>query len=369
MKKDLCLVVNVAALYRRPIFKMIDAEFCCDFYIGDKVGYPLELMDYNDLIGFKKKLPFRKIFNNFYWLGGSVSVVVEPYKIFILTGEPHCISTWIFLVLAKILRKKTILWSHGWYGGENRIKRFIKKLFFSLASKVMLYGDRARNLMIKEGFDQDNLFCIYNSLDYNHQVIIRRTLNYTSIYKSYFGNSNPVIIFIGRLTKIKKLNQLIHCLNLLHSKNVSCNLVLIGNGEEENMLSELVSMYKLNNKVWFYGSCFKEEELANLIYNANVCVSPGNVGLTAIHCFTYGVPVITHNNFNKQVPEFEAIVPNVNGNFFKEDSIQDMCEKIIPWLKSTESQKNTIKRQCYTVVDKKYNPNNQINILKENLTF
>jgi glycosyltransferase involved in cell wall biosynthesis len=223
--------------------------------------------------------------------------------------------------------------------------------------------------MIKEGFDQDNLFCIYNSLDYNHQVRIRHTLNYTSIYKSYFGNSDPVIIFIGRLTKIKKLNQLIYCLNLLHSKNFSCNLVLIGSGEEEYMLSELVSMYKLNNKVWFYGSCFKEEELANLIYNANVCVSPGNVGLTAIHCFTYGVPVITHNNFNKQVPEFEAIVPNVNGNFFKEDSIQDMCEKIIPWLKLTESQKNTIKQQCYMVVDKKYNPNNQISILKENLTF
>ena len=44
-------------------------------------------------------------------------------------------------------------------------------------------------------------------------------------------------------------------------------------------------------------------------------VSPGNVGLTAIHSLSYGTPVLTHNNFNNQMPEVESIQPGFNGYF------------------------------------------------------
>jgi glycosyltransferase involved in cell wall biosynthesis len=367
MSKNLCLVINVAAIYRAPIFKMIDQEFVCDFFIGDKVGYPIKLMNYNELKGFKEILKFKKLFNNFYWQSGAVSLVFKPYKTFIITGEPYCISTWILLITAKILKKKTVLWSHGWYGRESRIKKIIKKIFFSLSTKVMLYGDHARNLMINEGFNQDKLFCIYNSLDTNKQLKIRQTLNYTSIYKNYFGNNDPVILFIGRLDHFKKLHKLILCLKLLQTKKINCNLIIIGSGEEESYLSELVSNHKLNNKVWFYGPSYNEEKLGNLIFNANVGVTPGVIGLTVLHCFAYGVPFIGHNNFTKQGPEFESITPNLTGDFFKEDCIEDMCKKIIPWLKLSLSQRNNVKQHCYDVVDNKYNPNNQINILKNNI--
>ena len=367
MKKNICFVFNVAAIYRAPIFKLIDQEFDCDFYIGDRVSYPLKLMNYNELKGFQKLLKFQKIFHNFYWQRGAISLVFKPYKTYIITGEPYCISTWVLLFFAKILRKKTFLWSHGWYGRESNIKKIIKKIFFSLSTKVILYGDHARNLMIKEGVNQNKLVCVYNSLDTNNQVKIRGTLNYSSIYENYFGNNDPVILFIGRITKSKKLNQLILCLRLLHQKNITCNLIIIGSGEYEFSLSELVSKYKLNNNVWFYGSSYNEKKIANLIFNANVCVSPGNVGLTALHCFAYGIPVITHNNFTNQGPEFESITPNLNGDFFIEDSIEDMCEKTIPWLSLSKHQRNAVKQDCYDVIKDKYNPNNQINILKNNI--
>ena len=124
-----------------------------------------------------------------------------------------------------------------------------------------------------------------------------------------------------------------------------------------------------NNKVWFYGPCYNEQQIASLIFNANVCVSPGNVGLTAIHCLAYGIPVITHNNFKNQNPEFESITSNINGDFFKEDSIEDMCEKTIPWLNLSRNQRDTVKQHCYDVISDKYNPNNQINILKKTIKY
>lgn len=362
-KNDICCIFNLAAIYRAPIFKLIDQEFKCDFYLGDKVSYSLKLMDYNELVGFKKKLKFIKLIANFYWQRGAISLAFKSYKIYIITGEPYCISTWVLLAITKILRKKTYLWTHGWYGRESIMKKIIKKIFFSLSAKVLLYGDYARNLMIKEGFNQDKLICIYNSLDYNNQYNIRNSLTYSAIYTNYFGNEDPVILYIGRVLESKKLDQLILSLRLLHQKT-PCNLIIIGSGEDELRLSELVTQCKLNNNVWFYGACYEEKQLGNLIYNANVCVSPGNVGLMALHSLMYGTPVITHNNFKNQGPEFGSITPALTGNFFIEDSIEDLSEKIIPWLSLNKNERNLVKQKCYEIIDNRYNPNYQLSILK-----
>ncbi len=70
-------------------------------------------------------------------------------------------------------------------------------------------------------------------------------------------------------------------------------------------------------RIWLYGACYDEEIIGELIFNAQLCVSPGNVGLTAMHSLVYGTPVITHNNFSNQSPEFEAIIDGKTGSFSK----------------------------------------------------
>ena len=99
------------------------------------------------------------------------------------------------------------------------------------------------------------------------------------------------------------------------------------NIDKEELLN-LVKSLKLDRQVWFFGACYDESKIAELIFNANVCVSPGNVGLTAIHSLSYGTPVITHDSFSHQMPEFEAIIPNLTGNFFEEGNLQSMNEVI-----------------------------------------
>ena len=56
--------------------------------------------------------------------------------------------------------------------------------------------------------------------------------------------------------------------------------------------------------------CYNEEANAELLYNASVCVCPAEVGLTAIHSLLFGTPVVSNDNFDEQMPEFESIIPN-----------------------------------------------------------
>ncbi|MGN6602367.1 MAG: glycosyltransferase family 4 protein [Ginsengibacter sp.] len=345
----------------------MDEELRCDFYIGANIFYSIKLMTYETLKGFKKRLKFSSLLGNFYWQEGSVLLSFRGYKHYILTGDPYCISTWVIMVLNKLTFKKTYLWCHGWYGDENWLKKIFKMIFFGLSDKVFLYGEYARDLMVREGFNPKKLVPLYNSLDYNKQVGIRARLRNSNVYKQHFQNSFPVLIFIGRIQAIKKIEHLIQAMVRINEGANKCNLVVVGKDVEGVNLQEMVNSYNLDKFVWFYGPCYNEEIIAELIFNADLCVSPGNVGLTAIHSLVYGTPLLTHGNFKKQMPEFEAIQEGETGGFYKENSIEDLAEKILKWCWGDKPRRSLIREKCYSIIEKKYNPNVQINIIKSTI--
>jgi len=362
--KGICCIFNLAPHYNAPIYSLIDKEIGADFYLGNRVSSSIKLMNYEELTGFRKKLKYIPLIGNFYYQKGVVQLFLKPYKHYIITGEPYCVSTWIILVLLRFTKKKTYLWTHGWYGNETFLKRKIKKLFYGLSDKLLLYGDYSKRIMIDEGFDSNKLTVIYNSLDFNTQSSIYDNLSRTSIYKDHFGNERPVLIYLGRIQNRKKIGLLIDAIEVMNLKGEHYNLVLIGNQIEGNSLQQIVVDKGLSDQVWFYGACYDEFRLGECIYNSDLCVVPGDVGLTVMHSFVYGTPVLTHNNFPKHGPEFEAIIPTVTGDFFIEDSITDLCLKINIWTNISEETREIVRRSCFSVVAEKYNPQTQIKILK-----
>ncbi len=119
----------------------------------------------------------------------------------------------------------------------------------------------------------------------------------------------------------------------------------------------------LGKSVWFYGACYDEKQIAEFLYNADLCVSPGNVGLTAMHAMMFGCPVISHDNFPMQMPEFEAIEVGNTGAFFKENDVDNLAETINNWIK-TCSDRESVRKSCFKVIDEKYNPHVQLETLR-----
>jgi len=356
-----CLIYNYAQHYREGIFKLLDSELEFDSYFGDKMG-DVKKMNYEKLLNFKKELKNIYLSGNIYYQRGAVRLLFKNYDNYILLGEYYCLSNWGLLLLSKFTTKKIYLWTHGWYGNEGFLKKVVKKIFFKLSNGIFLYGDYAKNLMIKEGFNPNKLHVIFNSLNYTQQVKVRKKLKPSNIYKEYFKNENPVFIFIGRLTKVKKLNYIIEAQEALRKNNIFVNNIFIGNGEELSTLMLLAKGYNAVNSNWFYGASYSEKEISDLVYNADLCLSPGNVGLTAIHSMMYGTPVLTHNDFTKQMPEFEAILKGKTGDFFKKDDLTSMRIVLINWLE-LHKDRDLIRINCFQRIDEYFNPNYQLNII------
>lgn len=365
-KKKVALIYNFAQHYRKSIFKKLDDNTEIDFYFGDYLDWAPDIkkMDLSELKGFKKELRNVRILKYFIWQKGSLRAIMNKrYTHVILYGDSFYLSNWFILIYCRLFNIKTAIWTHGLYKDMKKIAKIYNTVFYKLTNYVFLYGNYAKNKMLLKGFNPSKLLVVFNSLDYDKQLKIRENLTDNDVYKNYFKNDKPVLLYIGRIQKVKKIEMVILALEtLLFTKN-EFNFIIVGNGKEKENLEKLVKEKNLNDNVWFYGDCYDEEIIGNLIFNSVVCVSPGNIGLTAMHSMVYGTPAITHNNFNNQGPEFEAIEESVTGGFFEENDIDSLIEVIEFWISNSKENRVKIRENCFRKIDTYYNPNYQLKII------
>lgn len=361
----LLVIYNFAQAYRKGIFLEIEKAWDCDWIFGDN-STDIKEMDTSLLKN------VRRVRNKRY---GPLKVQTEIAKIcrsdeydtILVLGELLNLSMWrIFIENAlRKKKKKLFIWTHGWYGREGLAKRKLKRLFFSMADKVLLYGNFAKDVAISQGFNAAKLDVIHNSLDHKQQLKLRAGLTKTDVYTKHFGNDYPTIIFIGRLSSVKKLDQLVEAVALLSDSGEMYNLVFVGGGEMNDSLHALVAQKGLTDQVWFYGACYDDTQNASLIYNADMCVAPGNVGLTAMHTMVFGTPVLTHDNFPLQMPEFEAVIPGKTGDFFHYDDVVSIADCISNWNANYGTRREEIRQNCYKEIDENWTPQFQMAVLRK----
>ncbi|MHA8067264.1 glycosyltransferase family 4 protein [Aquirufa sp. ROCK2-A2] len=362
----ICCIFNFAPHYRSSIYELMGKELDCDFYFGDKSSTPIKKLNYGELKGFKQEIENCYLGNTFFiWQKNVLKLVFKPsYKTFLLTGDSSILSNWLIAIFARLLNKKVIIWTHGMQQPLTFTGKLINYPLYYLSNKILLYGNYGKKLMISEGFKVEKLEVIYNSLHHELQLKVRSKLNESDVYSSHFGNNFPVIIYVGRLQRVKKIDLILEAMNLLHTRNVFCNLVLLGEKMEDFRL-DFSAGVNLEACLWEYGPCYDENILGDLIYNSDVCVSPGNIGLTSVHSLSYGTPCITHNNFKFQMPEFEVIEEGETGDFFIENDAIDLALKMEKWLGLEKGRREAVRDRAYAKIDQYYNPNYQLSVLKK----
>lgn len=341
------------------------------FYFGPALS--IKEIDFDDRwTGYRKyihrlaNLRFRNIL--YFQLGFWSPLWKQRWSAVIVLGDMYILSNWIIAMVCRWRKIPVFFWGHGFYGSENRIKHFVRKRFLSLADGHFLYGHYAKELMMVKGFAPGGLHVVYNSLDYDAHKAIRSKVLDRDFYRSvnYFVNSQlPILVFIGRLTPEKRLGKLITAVEALAIRNVLVNLVIIGDGPDAQGLKDMVAP-SIAGQVYFYGACYDELQNGRLLANADLCVSPGNVGLTAIHSLSFGTPVCTHNDMRQQMPEAEAIVPGKTGIFFDLHR-DDLAEAIESWIAGAYDR-DEVRKVCYELIDTRYNPSVQLDVFRQVLT-
>lgn len=348
----------------------MDDQLNCDFFFGDFVHQPIKQFPPENLNGYKKRFHTYRIKGTRFFFSTKIKDIFNArYTHYILTADIYYLINWLVLIYAKCTGKKVYFWTHG----QNRIitKRLGKLFFgsfFAHVDGIFMYNHANCKFMESFGCKKDRLHVIHNSLDTHSQSAIYESLRKTDIYKEHFNNDNPTLIFIGRVLEARKLDLLVKAMALLRQNGYLVNCAIIGPVIEGDKLNEAISEEHLENCFWFYGPCYDENKNAELIYNANACVSPSFIGLTAIHALSFGTPVISNNNAVSNGPELEAIEHHVNGSLFEEGNIQSLAEEIKYWIEMDSARRESVRKIARQGILDSWSVDYQIALIKRVLS-
>ncbi len=395
-RKNIAILYHYVAHYRSPIFGLLTDDssedgYCYRVYADGESNDDYLKVDNKtqDVAITIKNIWFGK---HFLWQRGAVKLAfARDIDTLILLGNMYFISNWVVAVLARLSGKKVLMWTHG-VRRSSGLRENLRVWFYRLADGLLLYGHRAENILASWGLNNNSLHVIYNSLDYQQISRLRDSLTLADVNaerQRFLGptkgadtrsdvdtrSNGSILITSGRLTKEKRIDQLLHAISQLDNPEIK--LLVVGDGPELMQLQALCNMLDLTRQVFFLGACYEEATLAKLFSAADLCVVPGNIGLTCIHAMSYGVPCITHDNFDSQKPEFEAIVPDETGSFFTENDINALAKAIDVWVtkqnddKLTDDEsaldnlgektswslaKRTIRQACIAMIENRYTP-------------
>lgn len=322
--------------YRRGVMQAMDRSHSVKYYFHGS-GKPLDGIAHVDPAAVRHFIsaPFVRL-AGWLWQPGAITATRRGgYDAVIFLADPHFLSTWIAALLARLRGMGVLFWGHGWPRREAWHKGLLRRLYFSLSHRFLAYAERGRRIGIEAGFPASRIAVVYNSLDLGRADAVVAAVEAGRLplrpQRFFAEPDRPLLICTARLTARCRLDLLIEAAARLAERGLPVNLLLVGDGPEHAALRGRAA--RLGVAAHFTGACHDEEVVGPLIYHADLTVSPGKIGLTAIHSLMYGTPAITHGDLDAQMPEVEAIEPGVTGAFFRRGDALSLVDAIEAWLR------------------------------------
>jgi glycosyltransferase involved in cell wall biosynthesis len=216
----------------------------------------------------------------------------------------------------------TLLWGHGYSRRDGPLRRRARSWLAWLADGVIFYGERdARRFAARSGRDR-SVFVARNAID---QEPIQRTRGewladpkrMAGFAREHALLPGPVLLFVSRHRPENRVDLLLDVLARLRQDRPGLTLVLIGDGlTEEGDLGAQAHRLGISDHVRFVGPVYDEDEIAPWFLSADIFCYPSNLGLSVLHAFGYGLPVVTGDDESASPPEWAAVEPGVTGEHF-----------------------------------------------------
>jgi glycosyltransferase involved in cell wall biosynthesis len=162
-------------------------------------------------------------------------------------------------------------------------------------------------------------------------------------------------IVITRLISERRIADVFHAATFLRDMGRHVSLTVVGEGPQRRELEDLA--HRLRLSVDFRGQIISHGKTAELLSGADILVSPGHVGLAAIHAMSNGCPVATHGDRFDQMPEAEAVIDGRTGVVFAKGNIEEMATRI--WDFVANSSPAEVADACLREVIDRWTPMNQ----------
>lgn len=353
------------AKYRIPVFERLGAVpgIELSLFAGDNSNSTDAVESGRNFRFLSAPVSKRKIGPLEYRYQAAQLQVMRPghFDAVILPWDSHYLTLGPAIFAGRARNIPVLLWGHGYSKKGRGIRDDLRNLYGKCANAVLVYSRTiAERLKRDSEFQGERVFVAQNAID---QAPIQAAIGtwssdpacLTSFRQKHGLDPRFTVAFVSRLLPENRIELLIEAFALVRQEQQTAKLVIVGDGPSRSDLEALAFRICPADSIIFTGAIFNENSLAPWLLSSSVFAYPKNIGLSLMHAFGYGLPVITSDNLYSHGPEIEALKAEENGLLFEEDNMEDLAQKILtlfrkPDVRAKMSQNASRQvREIYTV--------------------
>jgi glycosyltransferase involved in cell wall biosynthesis len=184
----------------------------------------------------------------------------------------------------------------GRVGDGSPTVKSLERLAAKTAEVVITVSYAMRDQLISLGYEERKIRVIYNGVDeqkYDPSKVAEEEVR--ELREKLGVGADPMILFVGRLSWVKGADTLVRAMPLILSEVPSAKLVLLGKGEQEKMLRDLIRQLGVEKSVITEFQYVSERERILHYAAADVAVFPSKYepfGIVATEAMSMGKPVV-----------------------------------------------------------------------------
>lgn len=292
--------------------------------------------------------------NSFFWQHVPWREIIK-YDVIFIDGNPRILNHLLMATVFRLLNKSVVLWCMVHSFRNNKIGKWLRIIWMKIFKYLFLYNDSEVEYLKSINFHGKIMIGMNNGLD--QKTIIKEILRWPPD-KLYTWQQNNFhhgidIVTLGRILK-GKYDLLLYAISYVKKDIPSIKCCMIGEGDASGDLQKLAEKLDIVENIIFAGALYQEKDLAPYLLSSKMLVHPTSIGLTIMHAFGYGLPVITHNAIEFHGPEIVALQENYNGILYAHNSISDLADKILLLYNDT-ALRNKLSFNAKKTVTEKYN--------------
>jgi len=169
--------------------------------------------------------------------------------------------------------------------GSDTVKR-LEKIAGEQAERIVTVSYAMRDDLVRLGYDERKIRVAYNGIDVNKFNLEKVSSEERRRIRKNLGvqEDEYMILFVGRLVWVKGADMLLHAMPEITRKISKAKLVIIGLGDQQDLLRHDVAKFGLQKNVVLKYEFLAEEDKIKYYAASDVCVFPSKYEPFGIVC-------------------------------------------------------------------------------------
>jgi glycogen(starch) synthase len=265
-----------------------------------------------------------------------------------------CVHDWLSSIAGIIVKNETetpvVFHVHSTEWGRSgdqgsEVVSHLELMTAQLADRIITVSNAMRDDLIRHGWSEQKISVVWNGVDPEQYNPDKRDIDDIEKIRDKYNieKDENVLLFLGRLTWVKAVRNLIQAMPLILKEYPKTKLIILGKGEEQKDIVETANRLGIEDRIIYRFEFVPEEERILHYAASDVCIFPSTYepfGIVSLEAMSMAKPVVVGAHgvvgFREQVV---SSGPDQNGIHINGEDPADIAWGVKEVLKDPERAK------------------------------